>query len=220
MLRRTVLFATAALMAGAADPVHADEPCCGPITPAGEKLAQLLDSLDVEHRWLIHFHIDWQTGEPDKAADYAGPGRATHCSAFAAAVGERLGVYMLRPPAHRQILLASAQTRWFGSPEAKAAGWRPVGSMQAAQSLANQGQLVVISYESPNVHKPGHIVIVRPSLKSAAALAVEGPQVIQAATHNRARYPAARSFTAHPGAWPDQVKVFAHEVTGQKEVLF
>jgi len=43
-------------------------------------------------------------------------------------------------------------------------------------------------------------------------LAVEGPDVIQAATHNRADYPAAKSFNAHPGAWPSGVKIFAHTV--------
>ena len=210
MQRRALLFAPSFLLLGRG--AHADDPCCGLITPDGEKLDRLLDSMDVEHRWLAHYHINWETGEPDQPANSTGPGRATHCSAFAAAVGARLGVYMLRPPAHRQVLLASAQTRWFGSPEARSAGWRPVAGMQEAQRLANRGQLVVISFESPNPHKPGHIVVVRPSLKSAAALAVEGPQVIQAATHNRASAPAAQSFKAHPGAWPEKVKVFTHEV--------
>jgi len=208
MRRRSLLLLATFLPATA----FADEPCCGPITPAGQRLATLLDSLDVEHKWLAHLHIDWETGEPDRTADYSGPGKATHCSAFAAAVGERLGVYMLRPPQHSQILLASAQTAWFATKAGADAGWRPITTMQEAQSLANQGQLVVISYESPIAKKPGHIVIVRPSLKSAQALAAEGPQVIQAATRNKASYPAAKSFAAHPGAWPGGVRVFAHSV--------
>jgi hypothetical protein len=29
---------------------------------------------------------------------------------------------------------------------------------------------------------------------------------------NRADDPASKSFTAHPGAWPNYVKVFAHPV--------
>lgn len=192
---------------------RADAPCCGPITPAGAHLTQVLDGMDVEHRWLAHEHVDWETGLEDRAADGPGPDRATHCSAFAAAVGLRLGVYMLRPPEHGQTLLASAQTRWFDTAAGVAAGWRPVASMADAQTLANQGRLVTISYANPDRHRPGHIVIVRPSMKSAEALAVEGPQVIQAATRNKVSYPAARSFGAHRGAWSEGlVRVFAHEV--------
>jgi hypothetical protein len=188
------------------------EPCCGPITSAGMRLAALLDSMDVEHRWLPQRHVDWQTGLADQPADFRGPDTATHCSAFAAAVGWRLGVYLLRPPEFRLTFLASAQSRWLSLAAAQSAGWRRVESWMAAQSLANQGQFVVICYENPNPKRSGHIVVVRPSLKSAAALALEGPQVIQAATRNRSDWPAAKSFTAHPGAWPNEVKIFAHEV--------
>jgi hypothetical protein len=55
-------------------------------------------------------------------------------------------------------------------------------------------------------------VVVRPSTKSAARFALEGPQVIQAATYNRASSPAATSFKAHRGAWPNKVRVFVHDV--------
>src|SRR5438445_12263218 len=77
-----------------------------------------LRRMNVESLWLAHEHVNWETGEPDKGEDYTGPGRSTHCSAFAAAVGKRLGVYMLRPPEHGQILLANAQAAWFRSPAA------------------------------------------------------------------------------------------------------
>jgi hypothetical protein len=191
---------------------RAGEPCCGRITPAGQHLARVLDDMHVESFWLAHEHVDWRTGRPDQSADYDGPGKSTHCSAFAAAVGLKLGVYMLRPPEHGQVLLASAQTQWFGGGAAQQAGWRSVDSMQTAQTLANQGKLVVICYANPNPRRPGHIVIVRPSLKSAAELAIEGPQVVQAASQNRSSYPAAYSFGAHPGAWPSGVRIFAHDV--------
>lgn len=208
-MRRRILLASLL-----SSPVRAaDAPsCCGLITPRGERLAAVLDMMDVEHRWLAHLHVNWETGEADQPPNSVGPDRATHCSAFAAAVGLRLGVYMLRPPAHGLTLLATAQTHWFGTEAGAAAGWRRVGSMQEAQSLANQGQLVVIAYPNPDRHRPGHIVVVRPALKSAEALAVEGPQVIQAATRNRSSWPAAKSFTAHAGAWPSAVLVFAHDV--------
>src|ERR1700723_1640233 len=81
------------------------ESCCGAITPEGYRLADIIDSMHVEELWQAHEHVDWETGKPDKAANYEGPGKATHCSAFSAALGERLNVYMLRPPDHSQILL-------------------------------------------------------------------------------------------------------------------
>ena len=82
---------------------------------------------------------------PDKDADYEGPGTATHCSAFAAAVGQKVGVYLLRPPEHGQVELAHAQPIWFHSDQARQAGWRAVEGAKQAQILANQGNLVVIS---------------------------------------------------------------------------
>jgi hypothetical protein len=209
--RRGILRFVAAIGFGCTE-ARADQPCCGPVTAAGQHLARVLDGMHVESLWLAHEHVDWRTGRSDQNADYDGPGKSTHCSAFAAAAGLRLGVYMLRPPDHGQVLLASAQTQWFSGGAAQQAGWRPVESMQAAQTLANQGKLVVICYASPNPRRPGHIVIVRPSLKSAAQLATEGPQVIQAAAQNRSSYPAAYSFGAHPGAWPSGVRIFAHDV--------
>ena len=185
-------------------------PCCGPITPAGQKLLQVLDGADVEHLWLAHQHVNWLTGQEDTSVSPTAPGHSTHCSAFAAAIGERVGVYMLRPPEHGQVLLANAQTAWFASDAARSQGWQALDGPVAAQTLANQGQLVVISFASPNPHKPGHIAIVRPSLKSSAALSLDGPEITQAGATNHSDWTARRGFSHHPGAWPDGVRYFAH----------
>ena len=187
-------------------------PCCGPITPAARRVLDVLDQSDVEHRWLRGEHVDWSTGLADRPLDYAGPETATHCSAYAAAIGARLQVYMLRPPEHPQELLANAQTRWFGTPAARATGWMPVPTAEQAQARANAGQLVVIAFASPNPHKPGHIAIVRPSNKSSAALSAEGPDITQAGTRNYLRTTAAAGFRTHAGAWPDGVAYFAHDL--------
>jgi len=72
--------------------------------------------------------------------------------------------------------------------------------------------LVVIAYESPDPHKPGHIVVVRPSLKTDAQLEEDGPEIAQAGGTNHNDSIARLSFRSHPGAWPDQVKVYAHSV--------
>jgi hypothetical protein len=189
--------------------------CCGAINADGYRLADLLDSMHVEQLWQAHVHVNWETGEQDRPSNYTGHDRATHCSDFAAAVGERIGVYMLRPPDHPQTFLASAQAEWFHDKDGVNDGWKPLegpGHEQQAQALANQGNLVVIVYESPIPDKPGHIAVVRPSEKSAEALAKEGPQIAQAGAENHANSIAALSFTHHPGAWPNGVRYYWHPV--------
>jgi hypothetical protein len=186
--------------------------CCGPITPAGHQLAATLDSMNVESLWLAHEHVNWETGEPDRGANDEGPGNHTHCSAFAAAAAKKLGVYLLRPPEHGQLLLANAQAEWLGSAAAQKAGWLKVAEMREAQRLANQGNLVLVVFPNPDKHVPGHIVIVRPSEKSLTALQENGPQIIQAGTHNHASTDVRIGFLNHPGAWPDGVLYYVHSL--------
>jgi hypothetical protein len=154
--------------------------------------------------------VNWETGKPDKDADYEGPGRHTHCSAFAAAAAKRLGVYLLRPPEHGQALLANAQADWLASKAAAKAGWRSVPTMQQAQRLANEGSLVLVLYPNPDRHVPGHIAIVRPSEKSPKILEENGPEIIQAGEHNYTRTNVRIGFENHPGAWPGGVLYYTH----------
>ena len=186
--------------------------CCGAITPAGERLAATLDSMNVESLWLAHEHVNWETGEPDRGADDEGPGNHTHCSAFAAAAAKRLGVYLLRPPEHGQVLLANAQALWLGSAAAQKSGWQRVSSMREAQRLANHGNLVLVLFQNPDKHVPGHIAIVRPSAKTLTALQENGPQIIQAGNHNHASTTVRIGFLNHPGAWPDGVLYYVHSL--------
>jgi len=199
--------------------VATEDPCCGVITGQGKELATILDSMNVEKLWLAREHVDWRTGEADRPPNYMGPGRSSHCSAFAAAVAERLGIYMLHPPDHSEILLASAQAEWFHSHGGDTAGWKQISDSDAeltAQRLANQGNLVVIVYESPDLHRPGHIVIVRPSEKSLADLHKEGPQTVQASMENYNSTIAAKAFKYHAGAWPNGVRYYWHAVDWSK----
>jgi len=200
-------------------PATAGQPCCGAITAQGNEFSAILDSMNVEKRWLAREHVDWKSGESDRPPNYTGPGKSSHCSAFAAAVGERVYVYMLRPPDHSEILLASAQAEWFHARAGDNAGWKPLLEPNpdiAAQQLANQGNLVVIVYESPDLHKPGHIVIVRPSEKSLDALRKEGPQIVQAGMQNYNSTIAARAFRYHTGAWPNGVHYYWHAIDWTK----
>jgi hypothetical protein len=70
-------------------------------------------------------HVDWQTGLPDGKTEHF-EGKHTHCSAFVASAAKQLGVYILRPPEHGQILLANAQYDRLAA-AGQASGWTPVG---------------------------------------------------------------------------------------------
>lgn len=189
-------------------------PCCGTLNPAATHLLKLLNDSDVEERWQSGRHIDWETGEPDKPADYVGRETKTHCSAFVAAIGERLGVYVLRPPEHAQELLANAQTAWFSSAKGIAAGWYRVDTPRQAQMLANHGKLVVVSFQANDPHRPGHIGIVRPDARrTQQELDDDGVWMTQAGETNYLRVSERTAFKHHPGAWPDGVQYFAHDIS-------
>jgi len=172
------------------------QPCCGPITPAGARLARFLNATGVDHRWLAGYHVDWLTGE----ATVGTSEKATHCSAFVAAAAARLDVYVLRPPDHTEDLLANAQLRWLRDAPT-ASGWRALPDPVAAQAAANRGDLVLEAFENPNPHRPGHIAIVRPSEQSRADLDRDGPRETQAGETNALDTFTALGFRHHPGAW-------------------
>src|SRR5579871_1755051 len=94
------------------------------VTPKGDSLRTFYLSLDVEHLWIAGNHVKWETGVADRPD--ATSGNHTHCSAFIAAACKKLGLYVLRPPEHKQELLANAQYDWLSGPEAIADGWVPV----------------------------------------------------------------------------------------------
>jgi hypothetical protein len=181
------------------------------VTPKAQFLLRQIENMHVESRWLAGAHVDWESGEADGVAETLA-GRHTHCSAFVAAAAEKLGVYILRPPEHGQVLLANAQNEWLAT-EGRAQGWRHVASATDAQDAANRGLLVVASYHNHRDSKPGHIAIVRPGDKAADALAVEGPDVIQAATVNSVSIDERTAFAGHPAAWDDnEIEYYAHSV--------
>jgi glutamine amidotransferase-like uncharacterized protein len=175
---------------------------------AAERLAQTIDALDVEHHWRPGERVYWRSGQPVQPRRYF----KTHCSAFVAAACDRLGVYILRPPAHGQLLLANAQQAWILKQGAED-GWKEVTAhdreqrWKNAQELANQGYVVVASYRNRDRHKPGHVAIVRPSAKSAAKIAEEGPQVAWAGRSNSSDGTLLRGFGSHP---KNEIRFFYH----------
>ncbi len=189
-----------------------DAPCCGPITPAGARLARFLDGTGVDHLWIIGQRVNWETGEAIAVSTMP---TTTHCSAFVAAIGERLGVYVLRPPQHGQILLANAQMNWLHD-AGVATGWRALADPVAAQTAANRGDLVLEAFANPDPHHPGHIAIVRPSEQSRATLDRDGPRETQAGATNALDTSTRLGFRDHRGAWSGNgyggIRYYAHAI--------
>ena len=180
-----------------------------PISPEAERLGKVFDSMHVEEHWPAGVIVDWRTGDPTGKA-VTDDGKHTHCSQFAAATCERLGIYLLRPPEHSAVLLANAQFDWLPE-KGREAGWSGVSDGVAAQDLANRGNLVVAIYKNHDPKKSGHIAIVRPGSKTASQIAEEGPDVIQAGGHNYNRTSLKRGFANHPAAFAqNEIRFYAH----------
>lgn len=209
LTRRQALFGASLALLFVTSPALAGSSA---LSPKAVALASFLDSLKVETLWIAGAHINWFTGEPDGVAETL-PGQHTHCSAFAASAAKRLGIYLLRPPEHKQVLLANAQFEWLSGPGGQAQGWAPLANAAAAQAAANDGQFVVVVYRNHHEDKPGHIAIVRPSLKSAAQIASEGPDVAQAGSKNYSLTSMKVGFAGHPAAWnKGEARYFAHAI--------
>jgi len=131
------------------------------ITEAAQALSVFLDSLQVEQYWENSKSVNWLTG----AAGGSGPnmtiGTASHCSAFAAAAADVLGVYLLRPPEASDLNLANNQAVWLATNQSS--GWYAIPLSTDAQHIANVGSLVVASLKEES--GSGHIAVLRPSTK-------------------------------------------------------
>lgn len=178
----------------------------------GHKLAAFLDSLQVESRWPAGVHVDWETGLPDGKTEHF-EGKHTHCSAFVASAAKQLGVYILRPPEHGQMLLANAQSDWLAG-EGAAAGWTPLSDGFAAQQAADRGSLVVATYKNHDAEKPGHIAIVRPTDRTRDEIVADGPEIIMAGEHNYQATTARHGFANHPTAFTDdEIRYYQHDLS-------
>ena len=182
----------------------ADEPVF-----AAAHLVEVLDSMHVTDHWLAGAVVDWRTGEPTGRAVTDG-GRHTHCSQFAAAACEKLGVYLLHPPEHGSVLLANAQFDWLAGKGGEL-GWVPVADGVAAQDRANKGLVVVAVYKNSDPKKSGHIAIVRPGARTPVEIAESGPNIIQAGGHNYECATLKQGFANHPeGFAQGLIKFYCH----------
>ncbi len=190
----------------------ATQATAAPISPQALRIAATIDRLDVEHHWPAGIHVSWKNGEPDGRPE-SGSGKHTHCSAFVAAAAMSVGVYILRPPEHPQLLLANAQYDWLTGSEGARGGWVRLDNAVGAQNRANEGWLVVAAYRNHHDDKPGHIAIIRPSDKPLSAIREEGPQITQAGGTNYHSTSLRQGFAGHPAAWErNEVVYYAHPV--------
>jgi hypothetical protein len=181
------------------------------VTPQAQAMIKVLDAMGVESKWIAGEHVYWDTGLPTGVPETS-PGKHTHCSAFVAAAAKNLGVYILRPPQHGQMLLANAQNEWLAA-DGAANGWIKLADAGEAQAAANRGLLVVASYHNHHDDRPGHIAIVRPGNKTVEQIAAEGPDVIQAGAMNKTSISLKDGFAGHPAAWRDhEIVYYAHDV--------
>ncbi|MBX7207336.1 MAG: hypothetical protein K1X78_03400 [Verrucomicrobiaceae bacterium] len=183
-----------------------------PVSEGAGRLNAAFDAMHVEDHWIAGAIVDWKTGDPT-GKPVTDAGKHTHCSQFAAAACERLGIYILRPPEHSAVQLANAQFDWLASPAGKESGWTAVVDAAAAQDFANKGRVVVAVCKNPDPKKPGHIALVRPGTRTPSELSAEGPDIIQAGGHNYNCGRLKKGFANHPGAFEKGgIRFFAHTV--------
>ena len=185
-----------------------------PLDPEGQKLQDFYLSFDVENNWLAGHHVNWETGQPDMPESQHG--NKTHCSAFAAAACKKAGVYLLCPPEHGQVLLANAQYDWLPTSAAIKSGWHALDGedrYRQAQTLANNGKIVVAVCKNPDPKEPGHAALVMPKERSIKLLGNEGPEMIMAGTHNHNYISLKNGFQSHLSGWPEQeVRFFVQDL--------
>ena len=179
------------------------------ITENGRKLLTLLDASRVEELWQKGYRVNWETGQTVAVSNNPS---STHCSVFAASFAKKVGVYILRPPEHKQSLLANGQYDWLQTNMAAHEGWQKVNNGVDAQNLANKGYLVVTVFKNADEKKPGHIAVIRPAVKPLDLLQDEGPQVTQSGGKNHYSISLIKGFANHPDAWPNGVIFYEHKV--------
>jgi cell wall-associated NlpC family hydrolase len=178
-----------------------------PITAEGRALAAVLDGMDVEHHWLAYtkLYSPDVDGSPVLNADGTPVKTSvTHCDAFVKKACDLLGAPMTPGEGSRDH--ANQQYDWLVDQAAShddptEEGWHEVTAL-GAQALANRGAVVVAACRN-TAGNPGHVAMVRPSDKDAAAIFAEGPQIAQAGKVNYNSTSVAEGFHYHPGAWGD-----------------
>lgn len=211
-----VAFLAAELALASLTAVNVSHADIGVVTPNGSQLAAYLDSFQVQH-WWPPVAVNWQTGSPNTPVGTSGYNDfvvSTHCSSFTAAAANPLGIYILRDPEHAWSNLANAQDTWYPSAEGISYGWigipKTATNGVVAQSLANQGYLVIAVYLSTT--GSGHTAVIHPFSNTLASITAIGAMECQSGTYNFNLTNVSTGFNQHPGAFPSGIDYFYHAV--------
>ena len=115
---------------------------------------------------------------------YAPKDGKTYCNVFATLATTELGSKIPQK-------LANQQYDWLQK-EGKEDGWQEVSAAEA-QKLANEGRIVVASWQNPDPAKHGHIAVVRPYADEQFS-AEKGPRITQFGSRNRKDVFASETF--------------------------
>jgi hypothetical protein len=145
------------------------------LSVGGERLRSFLRATNVQNLWLPYARVDWRTGVRSEATE-GPPQPQTHCSAYVAAVAERLGVRMLNADTapNGAMNLSKSQARAIE----RSGEWLRAHGAVDAQERANAGALVLGCF-SP-AKGVGHIFVVTPRERVLEDVLAAGVALTQA----------------------------------------
>lgn len=151
------------------------------------KLIELLDTYDLDNKWLPGYNVDCETGDymPPKSTWV----KTSHCSCLVYRICNDMNVKMIgTKEGFNQKGLATNQLKWLSSEDARKNGWKKIeGSVPnvyvTANNEAKNGNLVVAGVEDDE-NMFGHISIVRPSNRTDYLIKRDGPDTIASSKIN------------------------------------
>jgi hypothetical protein len=156
----------------------------------GHKLANILNSLDVENFWLQNRFIDWYSGKEINSEEKKicknnnYNSYYTHCSSFVKSVCFRNNIEMYGPPDIETEGLANKQYDWLEL-HGKKYGWIKINNIKniqydceiQAQKKANLGYLVLMLFKNKNDQNKGHIAVVKPENITESNVKINGCKI-------------------------------------------
>jgi len=173
----------------------------GVSSPAFGKISYnyFLDSFNIDSKWVRGKDCNIYSGEHQEKKHSIK--NITYCSLFVAHVARKLNIYLPAPPIYKRYFLASTQCRWLLE-KGTSYEWKKVSPLQA-QDNANKKYFTLVCTISPRGDKPGHIAIVRPTLKTSAKLLEEGPEILNVGWHNQQSVSVKKGFKKQKNAFEE-----------------
>jgi|TARA_B110000967_G_scaffold172663_1_gene183838 hypothetical protein len=151
------------------------------------KLIELLDTYDLDTKWLPGYNVDCNTGDimPPKSTWV----KSSHCSCFTSRVCNDMNIKLIgTKEGFNQKGLATNQLKWLKTEDAQKNGWEKINetvptAYVSANKEANKGNIVIAGVED-DANLLGHVSIVRPSNRSDYLIKRDGPDTIASSKIN------------------------------------